>query len=115
MIGYIEVFDANDQTNSRIYRATHPLTYRRANKIVGGSIEVVPHWVTHLHNDGELYDACALCNEDGKGLGLPVNRLATSRWAQAIRMPLHELVRHDVLVGNVLLIYGELAFMEDWL
>src|SRR4051812_22002305 len=82
MMGYIEVFRHDDQTNSRLYRATHPLTLRRAHWIVDGYVEAIPHWVTHLHNDGILYDACALCNEDGKGKGLPINRLATARWAQ---------------------------------
>ena len=114
MIGYVEIFDCRDQSNSRIYRAIRPLTLRQANRIVGGSIEIVPQWTTHLHNDGQLYDAIALCNEDGKGLELPVNRLATARWAQAIKMPLAELVKHDVLVGNVVLLYGDLEFMEDW-
>jgi hypothetical protein len=114
MMGYIELFRADDQTNSRLYRATHPLTLQRAHRLVGGYIEVVPHWVTNLHNDGHLYDACAVCNEDGKGLQLPVNRLATARWAQAIGMPIHDLVKRDVLVGNIVLIFGDRQFMEDW-
>jgi len=114
MLGFVEIFDVNDQTNSRLYRATHPLTLQRAQRIVGGYIEAIPNWVTYLHNDGQLYDACALCNEDGKGMGLGVNRLATARWAQAIGMPIHELVRRDVLVGNVVLIFGDKDFMGDW-
>jgi hypothetical protein len=114
MMGYIEVFRHDDQTNSRLYRATHPFTLRRGQRIVGGYLEVIPHWTTYLHNDGVLYDACALCNEDGKGMELPVNRLATARWAQAIGMPLHDLIKRDVLVGNVVLIFGDLEFMEDW-
>lgn len=114
MMGYIEVFRHDDQTNPRLYRATHPLTLRRAHAIVGGYVEAIPRWVTHLHNDGVLYDACALCNEDGKGEGLPVNRLATARWAQAIGMPIHDLVKRDVLVGHIVLIFGDGEFMEDW-
>ena len=114
MIGWVEIFDANDQTNSRIYRATRRVTLKRAHWIVGGYIEAVPQWTTNLHNDGTLYDAVAICNEDGKGLGLPINRLATARWAQAIPMPLSDLIQRDVLVGTVGLLFGDLEFMDDW-
>lgn len=114
MMGYIEVFRHDDQANSRLYRATHPLTLRRAHRIVGGYVEVVPHWRTHLHNDGQRYDACALCNEDGKGMGLPVNVPATARWAHAIGMPVRDLIKRDVLVGHIVLIFGDGIFMEDW-
>lgn len=115
MIGWVEIFDAKDQTNSRIYKATHPLTLKRSQIIVGGFIEAVPEWRRNLHNDGTLYDAVALCNEDGKGQLLPVNRLATTRWAQAIPMPLVELLKRDILVGNIVLAFGDHEFMNDWI
>lgn len=114
MQGWLEVFAHNDQTDTRLYRAIRPLTLQRAHRIVGGYIEAIPHWNKHLHNNGTLYDAVALCNEDGKGLGLPFNKLATIRWARAMGMSVPALMRRDILVGHIVLAFGDHEFMADW-
>lgn len=113
MLGWIRIFP-HDQTEPRTYRAIRPLSLQRAHRIVGGYVEAIPHWNQHLHSDGTVYDAVALCNEDGKGLGLPFNRQATIRWAHAINMLVPDLLRQDHLVGNILLSWGDLEYMEDW-
>jgi hypothetical protein len=63
-------------------------------KIVGGYIEVVPHWDTHLDRECVVY-----CNEEGKLNELPINMRATVAWYQAIGGRVD-----DVLVGNVVMV-----------
>lgn len=80
-----------------------PLTFRKTDKqpdlqelhrIVGGYIELVPHW--QLYNE---QPCVAFCNEDGKGMGLPINMRATAAWYITLGRRVD-----DVLVGNVVLL-----------
>jgi hypothetical protein len=74
---------------------------------VGGYIEKVPGFdVVSL--DGENHDCFALCNEEGKLRGLPRNDAATQAWWFAVAPN----VLRDVLVGNVIVLYGDDEFME---
>lgn len=67
---------------------------------VGGYIETVPFF-----NQYEGQDAVAFCNEEGKLEGLPVNATATELWHK-------QYPADDVLVGNVIVLTGDDAFME---
>lgn len=70
--------------------------------IVGGLIQVVPQWTT-LNG----LPCIAVCNEDGKSLGLPVNDQATALWYSEYR-------GHDNLVGPVAVITGDLEFLSQF-
>jgi hypothetical protein len=72
------------------------------NKIVGGSIELVPYFDKY---DG---DPCvAFCNENGKGL--PFNKFAHELWEKAFGRTITE----DHLVGSIAIIVGPLSFLRQ--
>ena len=110
MKGWVELFRVDDQANSRLFIARRPITLKRAQRLVGGYVEPVPDWHHVMHNDGQRYPALALCNEDGRSLGLPVNLLATMRWERELRIKLNP--RH-FLVGTVVLMFGDVHFTEE--
>ena len=68
---------------------------------VGGYIETVPHFETY---EGEA--AVAFCNEEGKVDGLPLNGVATEAWAKALGMEAGNVPWGDVLVGDVVILWG---------
>lgn len=74
-------------------------------KIVGGYIEVV-----QVRHDGKVCDM--VLNEDGLGLGLPVNRVATrmleNYWVETIGDPSCRVPQGTVahVVGNVVVLHG---------
>lgn len=68
--------------------------------IGGGYIEFVPYLERF-----EGVRAQAICDEEGKLNGLPLNAIATKYWPASIRAG-------DVLVGDVCFITGDDAFME---
>jgi hypothetical protein len=83
--------------------ASQPLTQMLAEKqptlqelhaIVGGYIEVVPHWDDHNGEPCVVY-----CNEEGKLNELPINDRATLMWWNVLGQRVN-----DVLVGNVVLL-----------
>lgn len=82
------------------------------NKAVGGHIEVVPQF-ERIKIGGEWRGCVAFCNEDGKLRALPTNGMATSLWATALDMPLEKLMRRDVLVGPVVILFGDKAFLDS--
>ena len=55
-----------------------PPTLERMQKAVGGDIELVPHFLSWRGRP-----CVAFCNEYGKRLRLPVNRMATTAWETA--------------------------------
>jgi hypothetical protein len=92
-------------------------------KIVGGWIELVPYFQTIEHG-GKLRNCRVLCNEEGKLARpepLPVNELATELWWKALaraggRNPARPIAfagDRDVLVGNIIVLFGDDEFMED--
>jgi hypothetical protein len=76
-------------------------------EVVDGFIEAVPHFKTIGHN-GTTVDCVAFCNEDGKAKNLPLNRMATLLWIK-VRPPEF----NDVLVGDVMIVFGDDEFMEE--
>lgn len=86
---------------------------------VGGYVEVVPYFTGFPDETGALQPCVAMCNEEGKLRGLPINQAATELWHQQLRsnppalgMPLAG-AKLDVLVGNVLVIMGDDEFMAE--
>jgi hypothetical protein len=82
------------------YDAMDFLDYLR--RAVGGSIETVPYFARY---DGK--PCIAYCNEEGKIKGMPVNRTAQMLW-----MAQTSIANHDVLVGNIVVAFGDDEFME---
>lgn len=81
---------------------------------VGGLIEAVPSFDT-IQYQGEKRHCVAFCNEEGKLIGLPANRHATRLWHQALPPPgliTPHLGLADVLVGPVVVVFGDREFME---
>jgi len=77
-----------------------PITLDELQAAVGGPIEMVPYFTRYK---GER--CFAFCNEEGKGMGLPPNKEATTLWYC-------QVVPEDILVGNVIIVQGDRAFME---
>lgn len=90
-----------------VFKITRGPSLRRLQRIVGGYIELVPHWVTF---GPDRYACLAFCNEDGHRLGLAPNLIATRAWAIETggRWP------GDTLLGNVVVVFGSREFLQQW-
>ncbi len=81
------------------------LTLEQYQMIVGGNVEVV-----RVRHNGDVCDM--VLNEDGLGLGLPMNRVATrlleSYWEETIGLPSRRVPRGTVarVVGDVIILHG---------
>jgi hypothetical protein len=75
-----------------------------------GYLELVPHWHSIEHG-GERHRCAAFCDEDGKRLGLPVNRPATLAWDAAMKRDHGCGCAPDYLVGSVVVVFGDREFM----
>jgi hypothetical protein len=91
-------------------------------RMVGGWLEAVPGFSSIMHG-GQLHHCFALCNEEGKldrstfpgqtsrRGPLPPNEIATALYqAAAARNPLS--VFPDILLGTVVVLFGDQEFME---
>src|SRR5262245_29588542 len=112
MKGWVEFLRVDHEPKT--FAMQRPLTLERASMLVGGPIEVVPRW-DHVEHDGQRYAAVALCHEEGKLEGLPLNVTATQRWANVLGMRVSDLARIDVLSGNVVVVFGDDEFMREWI
>lgn len=74
---------------------------------VKGYIEQVPLF-TRFEWSGIMRECVAFCNEEGKIKNLPVNERATAMWIKAANKHVG-----DVLVGDVLVVWGDKEFMRD--
>lgn len=88
-----------------------PNDLTRFQQAVGGYIETVPYFQTYKGRR-----CWALCNEEGKLKGLPVNIKATRLWFE--QLPGVEQmepfsVAGDVLVGDVAIVFGDATLMEQ--
>lgn len=102
-------------TTPEITEFDTPVDLEFLQKAVGGFIEIVPRFRIIEYN-GETKDCIVFCNEDGKGMGLPINANATIMWENSLpppglRNPQGQYV--DVLVGNILAVFGDDDFMES--
>lgn len=72
-------------------------------KAVGGYIEVIPFFVRFQGSD-----CVALCNEEGKLIGLPFNASATDAWRKQCGGWIN-----DVLVGSVAIVCGDAELLSE--
>jgi Domain of unknown function (DUF3846) len=93
----------NARRPMRLLRVTREPSLRRLQRIVGGYIEAVPHWDSHVGTP-----CVAWCNEEGKLDELPINYRATALWWAHLGQRVD-----DVLVGNVVLCCGFDQQQED--
>ena len=82
--------------------------------IDGGYLEVVPGWTQFPFENGTMQPCVAFCDEDGKRKRLPINTEATKMW-HAMMQQLDTALRYvpDVLVGSVVILTGDEAFMRS--
>jgi len=98
---------------------TEPPDLVTLQEAVGGYIEAVPLFHT-IERDGKVHNCVVMCNEEGKlarPQPLPVNESATLLWDTAIRRTgrgslFSDGKPADVLVGNIVVLYGDNEFME---
>lgn len=76
--------------------------------LVGGYLQEVP-LMDHraVDESSPKTQVVAYCNEEGGGLGLPPNELATKMWRKS--SPKYP----DTLVGDVVFFWGDAAFMRS--
>ncbi|MBS3648834.1 DUF3846 domain-containing protein [Pseudaminobacter sp. 19-2017] len=81
---------------------------------VGGYIEVVP-LLDLVEHDGTIHKCVAFCDEDGKRKQKDLNREATLRWYRGLEgKGFNPRRQHlDVLVGDVLFIWGDKSLMDQ--
>lgn len=82
--------------------------------IGGGYIELIPGWDRFPFN-GSVRQCVAFCDEDGKRKQLPRNDPATAMWHHVLKLPGQPALRegwNDYLVGDVVVIVGDEAFMR---
>jgi hypothetical protein len=73
----------------------------KLQEAVGGFIEVIPLFTMYKGR------ACvALCDEEGKIKGKPVNLQATRLWADQLKLATD--YADDLLVGDIAIVYGGL-------
>jgi len=83
--------------------------------IGGGYLELIPGWSRFPlpAEQGGLQPCDAFCDEDGKRKQMPVNQDATAIWHAMLKLG-GPLIPgwHDVLVGDVVIVTGDGAFMK---
>ena len=94
-----------DGTTETVFLERAAQLARDLQRRVGGYIEGVPGYNHHIV-EGVPMPAAMFCNEEGKLRDLPVNELATALWHTQWRT-------RDVLVGDVVVIYGDEEFMAS--
>ena len=85
MKGVLYIIPADPTAIRERCEITAPPTSEELRKIIGGYIGIV-HGFTSIdvYGDGHAMPCVAFCNEEGKRLDLPVNRLATGLWHNAL-------------------------------
>ncbi|QIV65846.1 DUF3846 domain-containing protein [Mesorhizobium phage Cp1R7A-A1] len=79
---------------------------------VGGDIQVIPYCELFEHKD-IIRKCIALCDEEGKLKGKPVNRTATAMWHRGLAERLGAF-RMDVLVGDIAFVFGDPEIMAQF-
>ena len=97
---------------------TAPPDLQTMQNAVGGYIEQVPLFLS-IERDGAVHECNVFCNEEGKLHHLPLNEAATLLWDLAIRRSGRVSLFNaggkpaDVLVGDIIVLYGDNAFMKS--
>lgn len=106
MSGTMIVIDADGHRDERTLKAAPKL--EELQKMVGGYIQLVPAFNRVAHSSG-MQKCVVLCNEDGKNLDMPVNQEATRLW----QLSAGSQRIYDVLVGPIVILFGDHAFMAE--
>lgn len=101
--GFAYIYKSDGNIEYRTYEAAPSL--EGLQEAVGGYLETVPYWTKH---NGK--QCVAFCNEEGKLHKLPLNIRATNLWYKDSEQRIH---LDDVLVGDIILLMGNKAFMES--
>lgn len=105
MKGYILTVPVTGQTTIQEVETASILDHLKAG-IGGGYLEAVPYF-NKIAWDTEVHRCVAFCDEEGKLKGLPINNRANVLWTNAVG----EYVS-DVLVGDVVIVWGDEEFMS---
>lgn len=108
MIGHALIY-ATDGTVTLVSPLREPVPLEWHQGHVGGYIEAIPGFDS-VQLGGLVHRCVAFCNETGKLDGLPINVEATQAWADALGGPPRMT---DVLVGPVLVIWGDQELMDE--
>lgn len=87
-----------------------PLDHEEMGKIVAGFLELVPGFDIVRYGDRDQ-PCVAFCNEDGIRLQLMPNLHASHAWWFALQNK--KLVGGELLMGNVIVLFGDQEFMEE--
>ena len=125
-VGYLYRL-ANQDGDPEKTEFTRPPTLDYLKGCVGGYIEAVPLW--HLFvppGESEPVNCVAFCDEEGKLTRKRINVRMTKMWHECLKLLKHQdgrqrfpegLLRdgqpQDVLVGDIVVITGDPAFMEE--
>jgi hypothetical protein len=83
--------------------------WRHVKDAIGGHLEIVPYFNKFLDSRVNEHVHCvAFCNEEGKLNGHEMNILATVMWHDVAPQ-----MKHDYLVGDIAIVYGDEEFMEN--
>jgi len=106
MKGYAHVYQPGEPAPLVVpFNAAPSLQF--VQKHVGGYIEPVPFFITYR---GQR--CVAFCDEHGKRKGLAVNEAANALWAMCA-VPSPFALAGDVLVGPVVVLFGDKEFMAS--
>jgi hypothetical protein len=85
------------------------VTLEEAQQLVGGYVEVVPHFNKYLGQE-----CVVLCDEEGKLKHYPENEQATKAWYKCfgVTVGTEGMTGGDVLVGDIVVLTG--SAMEGW-
>ena len=95
-MGLVIVIPADGTKPIRSRETDTPPTLPELQALVGGFIELVPHWSDYMGMPADVW-----CNEDGKPDQLPVNVRATALWYEKLGQRVD-----DILVGEIVLVVG---------
>lgn len=110
MIGSLLIYKP-DLALPYVQQLEAPPTAEKLARIVGGYIELVPHFNTIMHR-GTKRKCAAFCNEHGKLDCLPRNDVATKLWNTALERS--GIMRNpDHLVGPVVIVIGDNELMRQ--
>lgn len=110
MKGQALVFNVHSSVPSE-YTFNVPPSLDFLQDAVGGPIELIPHF-SSIAISGYIRNCFAYCNEEGKLQRLKPNAKAQQLWQDAMVRTGVELTG-DVLLGSVVILYGDNTFMES--
>jgi len=90
------------------HHLTEPPSVPRLQEWVGGYIERVPLFTSYTQED-RTFECVTYCDEEGKLKGKHRNPEATALWMIAA---LPHSITPDFLVGDVVILFGDDAFLE---